>query len=153
MLAVDFFTVETAWLQRLHVLFFLEVGSRRVHLAGCTASPTGAWVVQQARQLAWLVQDHKIRARYLLRDRDAKFTVGFDKVFRSEGVEVIRLPLPIASGELLRRRMGGDSPARGPGPSAYLRVPSPGARAERVRRALRPGEAAPGVGAAHASAT
>ena len=92
MLAVDFFTVETVWLQRLHVLFFLEIGSRCVHLAGCTASPTGAWVVQQARQLAWLLQDGHIRARYLLRDRDSKFTAGFDEVFRSEGVEVIHLP-------------------------------------------------------------
>ena len=55
MLAVDFFTVETVWLQRLHVLFFIEIGSRCVHLAGCTASPTAAWVVQQARQLAWLL--------------------------------------------------------------------------------------------------
>jgi len=92
MLAVDFFTVETVWLQRLHVLFFLEIGSRRVHLAGCTASPTGAWVVQQARQLAWLLQDGHIQARYLLHDRDSKFTAGFDEVFGSEGVEVIHLP-------------------------------------------------------------
>jgi putative transposase len=61
--------VETVWLQRLHVLFFLEIGSRCVH-PGCTASPTGAWVVQQARQLAWL-QDRKTQARFLLRDRDS----------------------------------------------------------------------------------
>jgi putative transposase len=91
-LAVDFFTVETVLLQRLHVLFFLEIGSRCVHLAGCTASPTGAWVVQQARQLAWLLHDGKIQARFLLHDRDSKFTAGFDEVFQSEGVEVIRLP-------------------------------------------------------------
>ena len=99
MLAVDFFTVETVWLQRLHVLFFMEVGSRCVHLAGCTASPTGAWVVQQARQLAWLLQDGKIRVRFLLRDRDSKFTAGFDQVFRGEGAEVIRLPYrtPVAN--------------------------------------------------------
>jgi hypothetical protein len=70
----------------------LEVGSRCVHFAGCTASPTGAWVVQQARQLAWLLQDGNIRARYLLRDRDTKFTSGFDEIFRSEGVKVIHLP-------------------------------------------------------------
>jgi len=92
MLACDFFTVETVWLQRLHVLFFMEVGSRCVHLAGCTASPTGSWVVQQARQLAWLLQDRTIRARFLHRDHDSKFTSGFDEVFSSEGVEVIRLP-------------------------------------------------------------
>src|SRR4029453_17821719 len=53
MLAVDFFTVETVSLRRLYVLFFIELGSRRVHLAGCTANPSGAWVTQQARQLAW----------------------------------------------------------------------------------------------------
>ncbi len=70
----------------------MEIGSRCVHLAGCTASPTGAWVVQQARQLAWLLQDGKIQARFLLRDRDSKFTAGFDEVFRSQGVEVVHLP-------------------------------------------------------------
>ncbi len=53
MLAVDFFTVETVRLQRLYVLFFIELGSRRVHLAGCTANPSGDWVTQQARQFAW----------------------------------------------------------------------------------------------------
>jgi putative transposase len=53
MLAVDFFTVETVSLRRRYVLFFIELGSRRVHLAGCTANPSGAWVTQQARQLAW----------------------------------------------------------------------------------------------------
>ena len=89
-LAVDFFTVGTVWLQRLHVLFFMEVGSRCVHLAGCTASATGTWMAQHARQLAWLLQDGKARARYLLRNRAAKFTASFDEVFRSEGVEVIR---------------------------------------------------------------
>jgi putative transposase len=98
-LAVDFFTVETVWLQRLYVLFFLEIGSRCVHLAGCTAAPSGAWVVQQARQLAWKLQDGEIQARFLIRDRDTKFTTGFDEVFRSEGMEVIPLPyrVPVAN--------------------------------------------------------
>jgi len=53
LLAVDFFTVETIRLQRLYVLFFIEVSSRRVYLAGCTSNPTGSWVTQQARQLTW----------------------------------------------------------------------------------------------------
>ena len=57
MLAVDFFTVETVSLQRLYVLFFIELGSRRVHLAGVTANPTGDWVTQQARQFAWTLQE------------------------------------------------------------------------------------------------
>ncbi len=92
LLAVDFFTVETVWLSRLYVLFFIEVGSRKVHLAGCTATPTGGWVVQQARQLAWRLQDSELSAKFLLRDRGAKFTAAFDEVFRNEAVRVIRLP-------------------------------------------------------------
>jgi putative transposase len=68
------------------------VGSRRVHLAGCTYNPSAEWVVQQARNLAWTLQDGALKARFLLRDRDSKFTVGFDEVFKSEAVEVIRLP-------------------------------------------------------------
>src|SRR5215831_13111571 len=56
MLACDFFTVETAWLQRLHVLFCIEIASRKVHLADITANPTGEWVAQQARNLAWRLQ-------------------------------------------------------------------------------------------------
>src|SRR6266487_163649 len=109
MLAVDFFTVETVWLQRLHVLFFMEVASRCVHLAGCTASPTTAWVVQQARQLAWLLQDGTIRARFLLRDRDAKFTAGFDEVFRNEGVKVIHLPYRSPRANAVAERWGGSA--------------------------------------------
>ncbi len=91
-LATDFFTVDTVWLTRLYVLFFIEVGSRRVHLAGCTYHPTGAWVVQQARNLVWKLQDGELSARFLLRDRDSKFSAAFDEVFRSEGIEVVRLP-------------------------------------------------------------
>ena len=90
-LATDFFVVDTVWMTRMYVLFFIEVGSRRVHLAGCTYKPTGAWVVQQARNLVWKLQDGELPAKFLLRDRDAKFSGAFDEVFRSEGVEVIRL--------------------------------------------------------------
>lgn len=93
MLAVDFFTVETIWLQRLYVLFFIELGSRRVHLAGCTPNPNGAWVTQQARQLAWRLAERSTPVRYLIRDRDSKFTRDFDAVFRSEDIEIIRTPI------------------------------------------------------------
>jgi putative transposase len=93
MLAVDFFTVETISLQRLYVLFFIELGSRRVHLAGCTANPTGAWVAQQARQLAWTLAERQSTLRFLIRDPDSKFTRDFDTVFASEGVEIIRTPI------------------------------------------------------------
>jgi putative transposase len=72
MLAVDFFTIETLSLQRLHVLFVIDLGSRRVHLDGCTANPTGAWVTQQARQFAWTLAERPSPIRFLIRG-DSKF--------------------------------------------------------------------------------
>jgi putative transposase len=75
------------WFGRLYVLFFLELGSRRVHLAGCTANPDGRWTTQQARQLAWSLSERATRARFLIHDRDSKFIRAFDDVFQSEGVE------------------------------------------------------------------
>jgi putative transposase len=92
MLAVDFFTVETVSLQRLYVLFFVELATRRVHLAGCTANPTGVWVTQQARQITWTLGERSMPLRFLIRDRDSKFTRDFDTVFESEGIEIIRTP-------------------------------------------------------------
>jgi transposase InsO family protein len=93
MLAIDFFTVETISLRRLYVLFYIELGSRRVHLAGCTPNPDSAWVTQQARQRAWTLHVRATPIRFLIRDRDSKFTRDFDAVFRSEGVEIIRTPI------------------------------------------------------------
>jgi putative transposase len=93
LVAVDFFTVETVWLQRLYVLFFIELDGRRVHLAGCTANPSGSWVTQQARQFAWTSTERSTPLRFLIRDRDSKFTRDFDTVFRSEGIEIIRTPV------------------------------------------------------------
>ena len=75
------------------MLFFVELETRRVRIAGVTAHPTGTWVTQQARQLAWTLVERAIPARFLVRDGDAKFTVGFDIVFRSEGVRIIRTPI------------------------------------------------------------
>jgi hypothetical protein len=91
-LATDFFTVETLGLRTLYVLFFIHLGTRRVHLAGCTEHPTSAWVAQQARQMAWLLQDGALPARFLLHDRDSKYCAAFDRVFVAEGVEVIQTP-------------------------------------------------------------
>ena len=93
MLAVDFFTVETITLQRLYVLFFIELGSRRVYMAGCTTNPTGTWVTQQARQFAWTLQERPDSFRFLIRDRDSKFTRDFDAVFRTEGIKIIKTPV------------------------------------------------------------
>jgi len=90
-LACDFFTVETVWLRTLYVLFWIEHGSRRVHVAGVTANPDCAWVSQQARNLA--IGDHLENVRFLIHDRDAKFCGPFDQIVRSEGVRVIETPL------------------------------------------------------------
>jgi hypothetical protein len=69
------------WLQRLCVLFFIDLGSRRVHLAGCTPHPNATWVTQQARQFAWTLPRSAERFRFLIRDRDQKFTTAFDAIF------------------------------------------------------------------------
>jgi putative transposase len=91
MLACDFFTVETISLRRFYVLFFIEVASRRGHLAGCTTNPTGTWVTQQARNLSFTVLFE--RTRFLIHDRDSKFTPSFNEVFPSEGIKVIHTPI------------------------------------------------------------
>jgi putative transposase len=90
-LACDFFTVETLTLRRYYVLFFIELGTRRVHLAGCSTNPTGAWVTQQARNLSFT--DLFDRTRFLIHDRDNKFSAAFDDVFRSEDLAVIHTPI------------------------------------------------------------
>ena len=107
MLAVDFFTVETISLQRLYVLFFIELGSRRVHQAGCTANPTGPWVTQQARQFAWTLQEQPAGSRFLIRDRDSKFTRDFDAVFASEGIEIVKTPVRAPQANAIAERFVG----------------------------------------------
>ena len=92
-LACDFFAVETVRLQVLHVLFFIELGSRRVFLDGCTERPSAAWAAQQARNVAWDLADAGLRPTVLLRDREATFPPAFDAVFASEGVRVVRTPV------------------------------------------------------------
>jgi putative transposase len=79
--------------KRLYVLFFIELASRRVHLAGITANPDGVWVTQQARNLLMRLDDEGVRPRFLIRDRDSKFTRDFDEVFRAGGVRVIKAPV------------------------------------------------------------
>ena len=91
-IACDFFTVETAWLRTLYVLVFIELGSRRIHLSPATAHPDSAWVTQQARNLAMALDDRSLASRFLIRDRDSKYSRSFDAVLRSEGMRVIRTP-------------------------------------------------------------
>jgi putative transposase len=92
MLACDLLTVETVGLTRLYVLFVVELERRRVHLAGVTDHPSGAWVASMARNLLMDLDDHARRFRFLVRDRDGKFTAVFDAVFAAAGVEMVKIP-------------------------------------------------------------
>ena len=94
-IAVDFFTVDTVWLQRLSVLSSLEIASRRVHFAGCTAHPDGEWVTQQARHVAWTFAERANPVRVVIRDHDRKFTDSFDAVFRAQGSRIVRTPIQV----------------------------------------------------------
>jgi len=93
--ATDFFTVETVRLKTLYVLFFIELHTRRVRLAGVTDHPSGPWVVQRARELSMMTErsEDATVPRFLVRDHDTKFTRAFDDVFTSDGTQIIKTPI------------------------------------------------------------
>jgi putative transposase len=105
--ACDFLTVDTVVLQRLYVLFFIQLHNRRVHLAGVTAHPTGAWVAQQARNLVSGLDQEATVVRFLIRDRDSKFTRAFDDVWRAVGAEVIHTPIQAPNANAVAERWVG----------------------------------------------
>jgi hypothetical protein len=146
-------------LKRIYVLFFIELASSQVHIVGVTAHPTGAWVTQQARNLLMGLDQRADKLRFLLRDRDTKFTAAFDTVFTAAGVDVLRAP-PQAPRATPTRNAGSApsdasaptgsatpgsdndprSPTRRPLHRRQLRCPKPHNRVSKIR-----GEAPTGV--------
>jgi putative transposase len=112
LLACDFFTIDTVLLRQLYVLFFIELDTRRVYVTGVAAHPTGAWVVQQARNLAYELDSRCQPVKFLIRDRDTKLTAAFD-----EGIPLRRHPDyphpgPCSPSQRLRRTLRGHHPTR-----------------------------------------
>ncbi|MGH3806985.1 MAG: integrase core domain-containing protein [Pseudonocardiaceae bacterium] len=91
-LAVDFVHVDTVMLKRIYALIAVEHGSRRAHLIGVTAHPSGAWTTQAARNLLMDLADRATTIKFLLRDRDSRFTTAFDAVFAADGIRILTSP-------------------------------------------------------------
>ncbi len=92
-MATDYFTVDTWNLRRLYVLFFMELGTRRILWFGVTESPNHDWVSQQARNLIWVLQERTSQAKFLICDNDKKFPFAFERMRAADGIRVIRTPL------------------------------------------------------------
>ena len=139
-LATDFFTVDTVALCRYYVLFMIELERRVVHLLGVTTNPKNPWVTQVARNFCADLEDAGRRVRFVIRDRDTKFTAGFDSVFASIATEAILTPVRCPNVRV-RRTLGAHRPRRLHRPTARALQASPRDRPPRVRRALQPGPA------------
>jgi putative transposase len=126
-LAADFFHVGTV-LRRLYALFFIEHGTRRVHLAGITAHPTATRVTQQARNLLMNLDGQAESLKFLIRDRAATFSAASDAVLTAIGVPIITTPVRAPRANAIAERWDCQRPPRMPGPDADRRRAAPAAR-------------------------
>jgi len=142
--AVDFLHVDTVLLKRLHVLVFIEHGSRRMHLGGVTAHPTGEWTAQQARNLALSLDERFEDIKFLIRDRGSNFTRSFDAVFEATGARILRSAVQTPRDEHDLRTPRRHPAPRDTGPRADPRRATSARRPDRVPGALQHRPTAPG---------